>query len=197
MSEYRITHNLSKHKLYRVWHDMKDRCYRKNNSDYKDYGGRGITVCKEWLNDFQKFYDWAINKWQKRLIFDRINVNGNYEPNNCRFVTPEISANNTRSNIKIVAFGETKTISQWSEDERCKVKYDTLLHRIKSNKWINEKAISQQEYKYITIFGECKTIIEWCKDTRCKVKYTTFYNRIYKYKWNPEKAILTPNMRKK
>lgn len=103
------THNLSyKSSLYNVWKNMKDRCYRKKCKSYKNYGARGITVCDEWKNDYKKFYDWAIENGYNEekteaglnvLTIDRIDVNGNYEPRNCRFVTNSEQAKNKRKTI--------------------------------------------------------------------------------------------------
>lgn len=94
------THGLSKsHPIYVVWKAMNQRCYYKNGRRYKDYGGRGVTVCEEWRN-FKAFYNWALsNGWMKGLQIDRFpNNNGNYEPTNCRFVPNKINSRNTRSN---------------------------------------------------------------------------------------------------
>lgn len=95
-------HGLRKHPLYKIWYAMKDRCHNKNCIAYKNYGGRGIKVCDEWKNDFKKFYDWANeNGYKRNLSIDRINNNGNYEPNNCRWATSEEQGNNKRNNIFI------------------------------------------------------------------------------------------------
>jgi len=81
-------HGLSKHKLHIVWNDIKTRCYNTKTKHYKDYGGRNITMCDEWLNSFLSFYDFCINNgWKEGLEIDRINNDGNYEPNNCQFIT--------------------------------------------------------------------------------------------------------------
>lgn len=100
------THNLSnKSHLYSVWKNMKDRCYREKCKSYKNYGGRGISVCDEWRNNYKAFYDWSIENGYKEeqtsggvniLSIDRIDVNGNYEPSNCRWVTPDVQAKNKR-----------------------------------------------------------------------------------------------------
>lgn len=86
---------LSNCALYSRWKNMKRRCYDKNYKQYKDYGGRGIQVCNEWLYSFRNFYDWAVNNgFDESLQIDRIDNDGNYEPDNCRFVTPKENANN-------------------------------------------------------------------------------------------------------
>ena len=88
-------------KLYRCWEDMKRRCYRTLNPNYKYYGGRGIKVCEEWLKDFMSFYNWAIqNGYNSDLSIDRIDVNGNYEPKNCRWATKSEQQRNTRKYLK-------------------------------------------------------------------------------------------------
>lgn len=95
-------HAKTKHPLYRVWVDMKDRCTRQKNTDYKYYGERGVTVCKEWFNDFEEFYRFAVIKgWAKGLTIDRIDPNSNYCPQNCRFVDRKTQSLNRRPFGKI------------------------------------------------------------------------------------------------
>ena len=101
-------------KLYEVWKTMKQRCYNPNNKSYKNYGGRGISICDEWKNNFMSFYNWSIeNNYKEGLSIDRINVNGNYEPSNCRWTTRVVQQNNTRVNKYFTINNETKTLADW------------------------------------------------------------------------------------
>lgn len=91
------THGLTNSRIYKAWQNMKNRCYNKNVKKFERYGGRGIKVCNEWLNDFEAFYDWAMtNGYNDNLTIDRINNDGNYESSNCRWTTKAIQARNTR-----------------------------------------------------------------------------------------------------
>lgn len=94
------THGESKTRLHRIWAGMKERCYNTRASNYHNYGGRGISVCDEWRNSFSAFRDWAVlNGYKDHLSIDRINVDGNYEPQNCRWATFIEQNNNKRNNL--------------------------------------------------------------------------------------------------
>lgn len=136
----RKTHGLRNHNLYRIWRGIIDRCTLKGNQNYYLYGGRGITICNEWKSDFKSFYDWCIeNGWQKDLQIDRRNNNGNYEPNNCRFVTAKENAFNRRTNRYLTANGETKTLKQWAD--YLNIGMPTIFRRIKRG-WSEQKALT-------------------------------------------------------
>ena len=110
------THGLSHTRLYKIWAKMLCRCYCETTKDYAAYGARGIQVHQDW-HDFKSFHDWAIyNGYKSTLSIDRIDNNGDYSPQNCRWATLRQQANNTRQNINITHQGKTKTIAQWARE---------------------------------------------------------------------------------
>ncbi|MBO7671969.1 hypothetical protein J6S88_01020, partial [bacterium] len=124
------THKHSSERIYKIWLSMKARCFYKTNHAYKWYGAIGIRVCDEWKNDFMSFYNWSMeNGYSEHLSIDRIDVNGNYEPNNCRWTTMEVQQNNRRNTTYIEYNGMKKTISEWSKITG--IKRSTLYNRIK------------------------------------------------------------------
>lgn len=128
-------------RLYGIWCGIKSRCYNKNNKSYKYYGERGISVCKEW-QQFEAFMEWAMaNNYSHTLTIDRINVNGNYEPSNCRWVTRKEQSQNTRENHYITFNNTTKTLTEWSECK--KIPAPTILARLKRG-WSVEKTLTTQ-----------------------------------------------------
>lgn len=100
-------------KLRNILNNMKCRCYNPDVIAFKYYGAKGVTICDEWLNDFEQFYFWSLeNGYQENLTIDRIDVNGNYEPSNCRWVTSKKQANNRTSNIYVDCYGEKLTAAE-------------------------------------------------------------------------------------
>lgn len=114
-SERNTTHGMKPTRLYRVWNGMKARCQIPSSSGYYKYGARGIKVCEEWQN-FEPFKEWALaNGYRDDLQIDRIDVYGNYEPSNCRFVTNKENALNKRNTRYLTLDGVTKTVIGWAD----------------------------------------------------------------------------------
>ena len=110
---------------------MKKRCNNSNSFAYKRYGGRGITVCSEWNESFESFKSWALeNGYAQELTLDRIDVNGNYEPHNCRWITYKEQNNNRANNIFITMNDKTQSLAQWCEELH--LNYSTIYARIKT-----------------------------------------------------------------
>lgn len=111
-------HGRAKTRLYNIYSDIKKRCYNSNFKFYQYYGGRGIKVCNEWFgeNGFINFYNWAMNNgYSDDLSIDRIDVNGNYEPSNCRWATMKEQNNNKINSHFVTINGITKTIGEWAD----------------------------------------------------------------------------------
>lgn len=135
----RKTHGLSNTRIYRIYRKIIERCYNENSKLYKNYGGRGITMCEEWLEDFMNFYNWSMaNGYSDDLSIDRKNNDKGYFPDNCRWTTVLVQNNNRRSNRIMEYNGETHTIAEWSR--KVGIKYPTLRRRIESG-WSIEDAL--------------------------------------------------------
>lgn len=131
------THNLCDTRLYSIYYGILKRCYNKNHSFYYNYGGRGISVCKDWLYNFENFYYWAIkNGYQENLMIDRIDNDKGYCPENCRWVDRKTQNSNTRRNKFFTFNGQTKTISDWAMEMG--IPKTTLFRRIKENRPLDE-----------------------------------------------------------
>lgn len=140
VAERQKTHGETNTRLYRIWHNMKSRCQNPNIKDYADYGGRGITVCPEWRDSFEAFRDWALaNGYQDNLTIERNNINGNYEPQNCKWITNREQQSNRRNNRIISGFGRTQTIQQWADETG--VSRETIAARLKRG-WPTEIALT-------------------------------------------------------
>lgn len=133
-------HGMYGTRLYSIWKNMINRCYYSRYVDFDRYGGRGIKVCTEWRENPQSFYDWAIsNGYSDDLSIDRIDVNGDYCPENCRWATAKEQGNN-RSNNRVLTFkGKTQTVSQWAKE--LKISESTIRTRLWRG-WSVEKTLS-------------------------------------------------------
>lgn len=139
-------------RIYNIYYGIIQRCYNTNDKDhYPRYGGRGIKVCDEWLNDFMKFYNWAMdNGYNDNSTIDRINNNGNYEPNNCRWVTT-YEQNKNRSNSILVHYkNETKSITEWIKELKLTIPYITINKRLLKYGYSVEEAFYEPTHQYKT-----------------------------------------------
>lgn len=139
-------HGLAHSRIDAVYKSMKDRCYNPNNKRYKNYGARGIVVCDEWLSDKSSFFKWAYEHGyddkapRGETTIDRIDVNGNYSPQNCRFISVKDQNNNRRTNILITYKGEKHTMSEWADIKNIPLR--TLWNRINVLNWDIERALN-------------------------------------------------------
>ena len=146
------THGYGNSKLNMVWQSMKQRCYNPKNKDYKNYGGRNIRVDDRWKESFEEFHDWAITcGYREGLSIDRIDVNGNYDPSNCRWVNAKIQANNQRRNRIVIYRGESHTISEWSDITG--ISSSTLESRINNYHWSDARALETRPVKGRNQYG--------------------------------------------
>lgn len=139
-------HGLWHHPIYRAYDAIISRCYNSNVPAYKNYGGRGISMCDEWRKDRNKFFSWAFeNGYAQGLHIDRIDNNGNYSPENCRFVSRKINNNNKRANRFITYNEQTKTIAQWADIYG--KPYDFIYDRVRRG-WNIERILSEPPRNY-------------------------------------------------
>lgn len=113
----RYLHGKCRTRLYKIFSMMKDRCYNPKSAAYSYYGGRGIAICSEWLDNFMNFYNWAMaNGYKENLTIERKDVNGNYEPDNCEWI-PQSEQSRNKTNCHYIEYkGEVKTLSEWSRE---------------------------------------------------------------------------------
>ncbi|MFJ5644069.1 AP2 domain-containing protein [Streptomyces sp. NPDC093223] len=134
------THGQSRTRLYRIWCAMATRTTNPNSERYADYGGRGITMCPEWRASFETFARDMGPTYADGLTIDRINVDGNYEPSNCRWATYAEQARNTRRTRYLTFLGQTKAVSEWNE--LLGLKPGVVLSRIDDSGWSIERALT-------------------------------------------------------
>lgn len=140
-----VTHGMSGSKEYTVWVNMRERCYNKNNDHYYAYGERGISVCDRWLNSFENFIEDMKICPPDKFSIDRIDVTGNYEPDNCRWATKEEQANNKNNNHYLTLNSKTQSISNWSKETG--IEPGTILARILRG-WSVEDTLTKQVRKF-------------------------------------------------
>lgn len=185
--------------LYVVWWNMINRCYSRDSERYERYGGRGIAVCDEWLNDFKAFQEWALSTgYSDGLTIDRIDNDGNYEPGNCRWATVKEQANNRSSNRICSYKGFTGTMSEVCE--KFGFDYGLINARIQKG-WSEEDAFSTprgaptaKKNHMITFRGKTQTVSEWTKELG--FKKNTLSERL-RNGYSIERALTEPVRRRR
>lgn len=192
----RIDENGKITRLYNIWKGLRQRCLNPNNPNYKDYGGRGINICKEW-DRYSIFYNWAMaNGYESYLTIDRENNHLGYNPVNCRWVTITVQANNRRSNRLLEYKGKIQNIEQWSLETG--LDYKVISDRLNKLGWSIERSLSipvkKFENNFIEFKGQIKICAEWAR--LLGVSHQTLFRRLNVYGWSVEKSLTTPVKKK-
>lgn len=138
-------HGMAKTRIYNAWSSMKRRCYTTTNHNYSHYGKRGISVCDEWKESFEEFYKWAIsNGYDDKLSLDRIDNDGNYCPQNCRWASIKEQNNNRGVSINISYDGKTQNLSEWCKE--LNLPYSRVYQRIAKYGYTFEEAITEPSH---------------------------------------------------
>lgn len=200
-----LRHGLSHTRLHHAWESLIDRCTNPNSKEYPNYGGRGIKVCNEWLNSFEAFMDWAYRNGfdetapRGKCTIDRIDVNGNYEPSNCRWTDMKVQCRNRRNNVIVECDGESHCLSEWAEI--LGVSYSMLVNRYdrgwKPEEIIHgrERVINTETYRnrktnhLLTYQGQTHCMIEWAEILGINVN--TIRVRVHRG-WSDEQVLGTP-----
>lgn len=196
MSRKFKTHGMAGSPLYRIWQNIIERCFKPTNESYKNYGGRGITICDEWRHDFQAFYD-HVSKLEhygeNGYSIDRINnLTGNYEPGNLRFATATEQSRNRRTNHMITYEGETKCLSDWTDSTG--IHKPTIYRRIKQQGWSMDRALNETPKPnkrgiLITYNGKTQGLSSWARELN--IDRQTLVRRL-KSGWTEAEVVSTP-----
>ena len=183
----KFNHSVRDHKrLYSIYNWIKRRCYRAEEPRYKDYGGRGIRMTDEWLDPsdgFDRFVEWSMaNGYTEEMTIDRIDVNGHYEPTNCRWVSLVEQALNKRDTLWVEYKGEK--IPLLTLCDRLGVNYDMVHNRIYALNWSVESAVDTPSQQQDSLMSKCR---------ERGMNYMTVLSRIRKFGWSEEEALNTPS----
>lgn len=180
-------------RLGRIHHNMKTRCTNPNYDKYQYYGGKGISVCDEWMKSYDAFEEWALSHgYNDTLTLERVDTNGNYCPDNCRWASIKEQANNRSTNHFLTYNGKTQTIQQWAEETGMS---RTCLEQRVSAGWPVDRIFTEPHHntncqRLITYNGVTKRLHEWAKDLG--INYNTLQTRLDLRHWSVERAFETP-----
>lgn len=185
-------HGKSHTRLYGIWSKMRARCLDDRDASYAYYGQRGIQICDEWRDDFMSFYTWAMqNGYEEHLTLDRINVNGNYTPDNCRWVTYAVQARNRTDTVYYTYQGETMVLTDWAH--KIGMNEETLRQRVVDYGMSLEDAINtplKMNIKRYEYRGKLYTLSELAKQHG--LSYGCVWRRLTQQHWSLERALTTP-----
>ena len=171
------------HNLASTWVGMIARCYRQSGRDFENYGKRGIKVCNRWRRFSNFVADMGVRP--NKMSIDRVNVNGDYKPSNCKWSTPKEQVRNRRCTTYLTFRGQTLSLPAWAE--KLGIKYMVLHHRIKNAKWSAERALSTPVG--VEFNGRKQSLRAWSNETG--IGYPCLVARVRKG-WPIEKALTTP-----
>lgn len=186
LSHERIaSHGMSNSRIYQLWSQMKQRCNNENNLHYKNYGGRGIKLCDDWIS-FKSFYDWAIlNGYGDRLTIERLDNDKGYSSDNCTFVTKSEQSKNRRVNYRVNINGSVMCL--YDACKHLNIDYSLVQNRIKNLNWPVDKALYTPRKKktrcnstVIKYKGMSLNIREWADYLH--LSYKSLYGQLYRYK---------------
>lgn len=179
------SHGMTKTRIYTTWQNIKKRCDDPNSKSYDIYGGRGISYDKRW-NKFENFYEDMKECYSDHLTIDRINSNGDYTKENCRWVDRETQANNTRSNRYVQYNGDTLSVANLCK--KYGFNYDIVRARLLRGETL-ENAVKPIERETLNFHGEVKTVTEWAELNG--MTYYQLKKRLMRG-WTIERAITQP-----
>lgn len=185
-------HGMCNSRLYSIWHGMKYRCYNPSSHEYKNYGGKGIHICDEWLFDFKCFYEWAVcNGYRDNLTIDRIDFDKDYCPENCRWVGAKEQNNNKSNNRFIYIDGVKKSLAEWAEEHS--IAPETVAYRIDKLRMSPTEALTTgvKTHPIQIQYKNASHTIQELSDIY-GIPYNTLKARIRRLGWDIEKAITTP-----
>jgi len=179
------THGRTKSAEYRTWAAMKSRCQDPSASSFQNYGQRGITVCSRWNNSFEMFLGDMGPRPSKNHSIDRRDVNGNYEPTNCRWATAKEQANNKRNNRWLTINGKTRTLQQWAD--AAGLDRSVIVSRVQAG--ISGEALlaPSDRHNYLTYKGITDSYKGW--SVRTGIKHETISQRVRRDKWSAAKTL--------
>jgi hypothetical protein len=190
------THGMTGTKVFKAWMGMRERCRNPNHKQYKSYGGRGITICDQWYNNFESFLADVGEPPTERHQIDRRDNGKGYEPGNCRWVTGKTQQNNKRNNVIIEYGGKKLTIAEWSEE--LGIKASTLYMRVQAG-WSSEDVVcrplkSKMVNPVLEIKGIFGRLSQWADIVG---KHPNVIRARLNMGWSPIKAVFDPNERGK